>query len=381
MGSCSSKQQKRNVVASSRLAMVDVMMLPKAETPSDSPSELKARLTRPLSSSTDDLAPNPAVDEPPPPLDLPLIAIDGRSSFGRKYKVRPSQDILGRGCAGQVRECVDRNTSEPRAVKIIDKSRIRRREDRLKREIEFLREVRHPNVIRMYDAYENEKTVRIVTELCRGSELFYRIADKSKKSKERSKSKKNKKTATWPACFEERSAARIVRSLLSAVSYLHSKDIVHRDIKPENVLFQEENDDDQSPVKLIDFGLSVRHAEGAHPLRSRVGTPYYMAPEVLDGEYDRACDLWSIGVVTYVMLTGRPPFNGRTDDDIFEKIREGTHGLSDDASSASSNAYGVSEDAKDFVRKLLVRDPRDRCTAAMVLEHPWLQAECNLPSM
>jgi len=178
-----------------------------------------------------------------------------------------------------------------------------------------------------------------------------------------------------PACFHERDAARIIHSLLSAVSYLHSNDIIHRDIKPENILFVDkegESCNDSPAIKLIDFGLSVRHTPNCPPLSNTVGTSYYMAPELLNGSYDRACDLWSVGVVAYVMLSGRPPFNGSNDEIIFKKIRRGNYKMGD-SSDDSGIWEGVSEYAKDFIKCLLCMDPKKRWTADMALEHAWFR--------
>lgn len=225
-----------------------------------------------------------------------------------------------------------------------------KRKDRILREIAFLKEVNHPNIIKAYGAYEDEHAYHIVTEMCHGSELFDKIVDKASSGK---------------GCFSERDAARILSDLLSAVSYLHRLNIVHRDIKPENILFVEENND-MSPIKLIDFGLSIRHTRDQPWLTNCVGTAYYMAPEILNGSYDRACDLWSVGVIAFVMLSGRPPFNGRNDDKIFSRILTGQYSMD------TIHWHGISDDAKDFVRNLLRMDPKSRLTADQALEHPWL---------
>ncbi|KAL7553216.1 hypothetical protein ACHAWF_016474 [Thalassiosira exigua] len=278
----------------------------------------------------------------------------------QEYHIMP-QVKLGYGVAGEVRQCIHRSTSSVCAIKTMDKSRIRR-QDRIKREINFLRQIQHPNIVRLYDVYEDDTHVHLITELCRGGELFDRIVAKARSSKN-ARSVDSSVTSVRtkpPACFHERDAAWIVHSILSAVAYLHSKDIVHRDIKPENILFADS--DDESPVKLIDFGLSIRHAAESRPLTSAVGTPYYMAPELLDGCYDRSCDLWSIGVITYILLTGRPPFNGRTDNAIFKNTRSGQYKM---------EGHGLSNQAEDFIRRLLDLDPNRRWSADMAMDHAW----------
>ena len=239
--------------------------------------------------------------------------------------------------------------------------------------------------------------MHIVTELCEGGELFDRIVNKalaSKKQKLMLKSKKKMKMSCTKkmrkededtsqqqqqqqptTCYSEHEAAQIISSVLSAVSYLHSQNIIHRDIKPENILFtkketqQQQQHDSSQQIKLIDFGLSIRHPIGCQPLSNCVGTSYYMAPEVLDGSYDKSCDLWSMGVLTYIMLSGRPPFNGSSDDVIFDKIRKGMYKLED----CCVWDEEVSDVAKDFIRCLLEPDVTKRWNAEMAMEHAWLK--------
>ena len=171
-----------------------------------------------------------------------------------------------------------------------------------------------------------------------------------------------------PACTEK-DTAKIIHQLLSAVSYLHSRNIVHRDIKPENICFTDSEKNDESlSIKLVDFGLSIRHTDACAPLTSIVGTSYYMAPQVLQSVYTKTCDLWSIGVITYTMLFGRPPFNGPTDDVIFKRIRSGQYSLE------YSTSNGLSVYAHDFIRCLLTMDPALRWKADEALEHPWLKS-------
>jgi len=295
--------------------------------------------------------------------------------------------ILGRGHHGVVRECErlrgsstrsstmrnnnshnnSRNNSRNRriilAVKSIDKSKIRRL-DHLQREIQLLRKMNHHNIIKMIDCYEDAERVHIITERYTGGELFDLIHKKA-----------NAQTTT--GCLSEKRAARIMKSLLEAVSYLHDRDIVHRDIKLENILFESEKgsceeeedygDDGDDSIKLIDFGLSRRHKRDVdRPMKNHVGTAYYMAPELLKGRYDRACDVWSLGTIAYIMLCGYPPFNGETDNEIFDAIKYDRYEFS---SSAWSNK---STGAKDFVRCLMKKDPRRRMTAREALEHPWI---------
>ena len=175
-------------------------------------------------------------------------------------------------------------------------------------------------------------------------------------------------------CFSEIRSVRIITSLLEAVAYLHKNDIVHRDIKLENIFFVSEQKD---TIKLIDFGLSRHHKKDEAPMTNIVGTDYYMAPEVIKGKYDRSCDIWSIGIVTYILLCGYPPFNGDTNKEIFDSITRGRFVF---PAQAWSN---VSDFVKDFITCLLRKDPRSRFTVQEALIHPWIArhtAQCDQES-
>ncbi|KAL7466610.1 hypothetical protein ACHAXS_006905 [Conticribra weissflogii] len=266
------------------------------------------------------------------------------------YHVYPK--VLGSGHYGCVRECVQRSTKKAFAVKSIDKSKIGRL-DHLRREVAFLSKMNHSGIMKMVDCYEDEEYVHIVTEKYTGGELFDKIIDKTRDD----------------GCFSEPHAARIVKTLLEAVAYLHKMNICHRDIKPENILFENKSDD--SDIRLIDFGLSRRHSKGDAPMSNPVGTAYYMSPELLKGKYDRSCDIWSVGVVAYILLCGYPPFNGDTDPDIFEAIKKGQFDFPKQAWS------GISNEAKDFIKCLLRKDPKKRFTAKEALGHPWVVKACE----
>jgi len=255
---------------------------------------------------------------------------------------------LGKGHYGSVRECIHRTTQKRYAAKSIDKSKIGRL-DHLQREVYLLSRMNHDGIMRMIDCYEDARYVHIITEKYSGGELFDRIIDCTSET----------------GCFSEQKAALIIKSLLEAVSYLHKKGIVHRDIKPENILFETETAD--SPIRLIDFGLSRKHKKGDKFMCNPVGTAYYMSPELLRGKYDQSCDVWSIGTVAYILLCGYPPFNGETDPDIFNAIKLGIF-------SFSGKAWcNKSDDAKDFITCLLRRDPKKRFNAEEALSHPWLR--------
>ena len=261
------------------------------------------------------------------------------------YELFPS--VLGTGAYGEVRGCIHRDTRREYACKTVHKSRVGNI-DHLRREVDLLSAMDHPNIIRMVGCYEDDEMVHIVTERYAGGELFDTIVN----------------NATDDGCLDERTASRIIGSLLRAVEYLHENDIVHRDIKPENILLESDRAD--ANIRLIDFGLSRRHAEDDEPMSNPVGTAYYMSPELLKGKYDRSTDLWSIGIIAYILLCGYSPFGGDTDEDIFDSIRRGHIDFRARAWSDKS------DEAIDFIRCLLRRDPRKRYTAEQALMHPWV---------
>ena len=154
-----------------------------------------------------------------------------------------------------------------------------------------------------------------------------------------------------------------MKQLLQCINYCHSKNIVHRDLKPENILLEANKNFDQ--IKIIDFGTSLTY-DPKRPLREKLGTPYYIAPEVLKKSYNEKCDLWSAGVLVYIILTGTPPFNGNSDAEIMKKVAAGKYSL--DIPELSN----ASEKAKDFISKLLTVDPAKRISAEQALQHPFI---------
>lgn len=161
----------------------------------------------------------------------------------------------------------------------------------------------HPNIIKLYEIYEDIKYFYLIMELCVGGELFDRIIAR----------------VDTHNMFTEREAAIIFKQLMGAISYCHTQSICHRDLKPENLLLL--NKSETSPIKVIDFGLSKIFNPGFKKMKTKVGTAYYVSPEVLEGDYDEKCDIWSCGVILYILLTGDPPFNGRSDQEIYTKIQ------------------------------------------------------------
>ena len=166
------------------------------------------------------------------------------------------------------------------------------------REVNLMIKLDHPNIIKLYEYYETEKHIYLIMELCTGGELFDRIVQNTENGIQ----------------FTEKQAADIFRQMMSAINYCHKNGIVHRDLKPENLLYLNKNEN--SPIKVIDFGMSKRFDKEKF-MNEKVGTAYYISPEILQGKYDEKCDIWSVGVILYIIICGYPCFNGEDNDEIF----------------------------------------------------------------
>ncbi|CAN4113103.1 unnamed protein product [Withania somnifera] len=221
----------------------------------------------------------------------------------------------------------------------------------VRREIQIMHHLAgHPNVISIKGAYEDAVAVHVVMEHCAGGELFDRITQRRR--------------------YSERKAAELTRTIFGVVEACHSLSVMHRDLKPENFLFV--NQEEDSLLKTIDFGLSVFFKPGER-FTDVVGSPYYVAPEVLKKGYGPEADVWSAGVIVYILLSGVPPFWAENEQGIFEQVLHG------DLDFSSDPWPSISEDAKDLVRGMLVRDPRKRLTAHQVLCHRWVQVDGVAP--
>jgi calcium/calmodulin-dependent protein kinase I len=223
---------------------------------------------------------------------------------------------------------------------------------KLQEEVNVLRELRgHDNVIRLYDVFCVDNELFIITELGRGGDLFHLLTTHPKHG------------------VTEAYAAKTVAEMLSSVAFLHSKNICHRDLKLENWVL-ESGKDVWSPLKLIDFGLSTHFSPGQR-LSRVVGSSYYVAPEVLKKSYTEACDLWSLGVIVYMLLSGAPPFYGKNDEAIKASIVQGEYTFPHEL------FRDVSDEAMAFVSTLLSYNIEYRYTAEQALTHPWLAANCD----
>lgn len=282
----------------------------------------------------------------------PTKSITGRfRDIEDKYYVDPH--VLGTGIHGSVRKCINHTTGQQCAVKTICKNDPAVKAGGLVREITLLQEMKHHNIVQLEDVYEDAEYLHLVTNLCKGGELFDKILEKSSSN-------------NGVPCFSEDEAARVIHQILTAVSYMHKRGVAHRDIKPENILFDTKDED--SPIKIIDFGLARKHygSLGEPPMKTVVGTPYYIAPEVLRRKYDSSCDLWSVGVIAYILLCGYPPFNGKNNNETHASVLRGRYSF------PSREWKGTSQGARDFIRRLLQKDPSKRVTVEQALNHPWI---------
>merc|ERR1712032_442629 len=215
-----------------------------------------------------------------------------------------------------------------------------------KQEIAIMKMMDHPNIIKLYENYEDHRNIYLVMELCSGGELFDRIIDAGH--------------------FTEVQAATVMKQIIQAIFYMHENHVCHRDLKPENFLFSNKDPIDKTLLKIIDFGLSCSFSPG-QVLNTKAGTPYYVAPQVLAGKDDASSDLWSVGVIMYVLLCGYPPFYGETDADVLSKVRLGNFSFN------AADWKNISEDAKNLIRMLLKMNPKDRYTAQQGLNHAWIK--------
>ena len=261
------------------------------------------------------------------------------------YKVIKS---LGKGSYGKVYEVKNKTTGEIRACKQLSKSNLSNLK-KFEKEIELLIKTDHPNIIKLYEVFEDDRFIYLIMEKCKGGELFDRIINHIQSNK----------------MYTEKDAAKIFQQLMSSIVYCHDNGIVHRDLKPENILYINEGDEINNPIKVIDFGLS-RNFDYKSKMNTKVGTAYYVAPEVLDGNYNEKCDVWSAGVILYILLSGEPPFNGPNDREIYKAISKMIYQF------PYNKWKKISKNAIDLIEKCLVPEDK-RISAKEVLEHPWFK--------
>ncbi|XP_035276341.1 death-associated protein kinase 3-like [Anguilla anguilla] len=258
---------------------------------------------------------------------------------------------LGSGQFAIVRRCRERASGKEYAAKFIKKRRAassRRGVSReeIEREVSILRHVRHPNIVTLHAVHESPSDVVLVLELVSGGELFDFLAEKES--------------------LTEEEATRFLKQILDGVQYLHARGIAHFDLKPENIMLLDKSD--PSPrIKLIDFGIAHRISPGDE-FKNIFGTPEFVAPEIVNYEpLGLEADMWSIGVITYIMLSGASPFLGDSKQETLANISAVSYEFDQEYFGSTS------ELAKDFIRRLLVKDPKKRMTIDDTLQHPWIK--------
>nr|XP_006978434.1 MAP kinase-activated protein kinase 3 [Peromyscus maniculatus bairdii]XP_006978435.1 MAP kinase-activated protein kinase 3 [Peromyscus maniculatus bairdii]XP_042137532.1 MAP kinase-activated protein kinase 3 [Peromyscus maniculatus bairdii] len=300
----------------------------------------------------------------PPPGALGGPTLGGAQALGvrrepKKYAVTDdyqlSKRVLGLGVNGKVLECHHRRTGQKCALKLLyDSPKARQEVDH------HWQASGGPHIVSILDVYENmhhgKRCLLIVMECMEGGELFSRIQERGDQA------------------FTEREAAGIMRDIGTAIQFLHSQNIAHRDVKPENLLYTSKERD--AVLKLTDFGFAKETTQNA--LQTPCYTPYYVAPEVLGPEkYDKSCDMWSLGVIMYILLCGFPPFYSNTGQAISpgmkRRIRLGQYGF------PKPEWSEVSEDAKQLIRLLLKTDPTERLTIMQFMNHPWINQSMVVP--
>ncbi|XP_037719529.1 calcium/calmodulin-dependent protein kinase type 1 isoform X2 [Drosophila subpulchrella] len=262
-------------------------------------------------------------------------------SIEEKYNLH---GLLGTGAFSEVRLAESKETpGDHFAVKIIDKKALKGKEESLENEIRVLRRLTHPNIVQLLETYEDKSKVYLVMELVTGGELFDRIVEKGS--------------------YTEKDASHLIRQILEAVDYMHEQGVVHRDLKPENLLYY--SPDDDSKIMISDFGLSKMEDSGI--MATACGTPGYVAPEVLAQKpYGKAVDVWSIGVISYILLCGYPPFYDENDANLFAQILKGEFEFD------SPYWDEISESAKHFIKNLMCVSVEMRYTCKQALAHAWI---------
>mmetsp|Transcript_1862 Transcript_1862/g.2094 ORF Transcript_1862/g.2094 Transcript_1862/m.2094 type:complete len:353 (+) Transcript_1862:148-1206(+) len=275
-------------------------------------------------------------------VEPPVVMQERNLTFNETYTVG---EKLGEGAFSTVRKATHNKTKESYAIKIITKAKLTEQDSAgLKLEISILKELKHPHIIELYNVYEERLKYFLVTEIMSGGELFDRIVSKQS--------------------YNEMEARDVCKILFDTMNYCHKNNVAHRDLKPENLLLTSKSDD--MDIKLADFGFAKK-VSSSHCLLTQCGTPGYVAPEILNGTpYGTKVDMWSLGVIIYILLGGYPPFNGHDQRQLFKKIKKADYEF--------HRKYwkSISPEAKEMISKLLTLNPSERLSAKEALESPWM---------
>jgi len=305
-----------------------------------------------------------------------FLGEEAKRDVNHYYEIIKSE--LGKGSYGTVQLGRLKGTKVQRAIKIIDKSKVSNVE-RFRLEVEIMMRLNHPSILRLFDYFEDKKSIYLVLELCSGGELFDRIIEKK--------------------YYNEDEARQIFKQIIKAIYYCHMNGVCHRDLKPENFIMLSKTD--PYLLKVIDFGLSRTFNQSGQVqtqlgetllvdpkcpkdvdlnkprqsrrqtkaiLKTKAGTPFYIAPEVLTGNYTEKCDVWSCGVILYILLCGYPPFYGENNKEILEAVKSGKLDFT------SSEWKDKSKISIDLIRKMIINQ-ETRLFADEVIKHPWMQSK------
>uniref|UniRef100_A0A8B9PXZ0 Myosin light chain kinase family member 4 n=1 Tax=Apteryx owenii TaxID=8824 RepID=A0A8B9PXZ0_APTOW len=278
---------------------------------------------------------------PPAPFDHRIVSAK-RAGISSYYNVSKNE-ILGGGRFGQVHKCEEKATGLKLAAKII-KAKGDKQKDEVKNEINVMNQLNHVNLIQLYDAFESKNDIVLVMEYVEGGELFDRIIDENYN-------------------LTELDTILFIKQICEGIQYMHQMYILHLDLKPENILCVNRA---ANQIKIIDFGLARRY-KPREKLRVNFGTPEFLAPEVVNYEFvSFPTDMWSVGVIAYMLLSGLSPFLGDDDNETLNNILACSWNFEDE------EFQDVSDEAKDFISKLLIKEKCWRISATAALKHPWL---------
>ena len=274
-----------------------------------------------------------------------LFAGDNKTDTDKDYKIL---QIVGEGILSKVYEAQNRITDILRALKVIKKTQNNIiNEEEINNEINILKAIDHPNILKTYEFFSNNESYNIIMEYCKGGQLYTEIENN--------------------APFDETYSAYVMYQIFSAINYAHNMNIIHRDLKPENILIVNRNKKNNYPnIKVGDFGM-IKLLPKNTKQNKIIRSLFYVAPEVFKNNYNEKCDIWSCGVIMYTLLSNNKPFDGKNEDEIISKIEKGEFDLK------SQPFDKISDNAKDLIQKLLIMDTEKRINAQEALNHIWFK--------